>query len=105
MASQLSPRPERLRRWLHAHDITFAALARALGVSETRAREVIVADTIPTRLHARASDLGVPAELLPPALDKKRGPKPKIPRFPGRAATTIPPRQEENPAEKEGSFA
>lgn len=107
MASQLSPRPESLRKWLRAHDITLAALGRALGVSETRARELIVADTIPTWLHARASVLGIPLELLPPALDKKRGPKPKVPRFPGLAgtATTIAPRPDGNPAAKEGSLA
>ena len=105
MASQLSPRPEQLREWLRAHDITLAALGKALGVSETRARELIVADTIPTWLHTRASALGVPTELLPQALDKKRGPKPKVPRFPGLTGTIIPPRQEGSPAEKEESFA
>lgn len=107
MASQRSPRPESLRKWLRAHDITLAALGKALGVSDTRARELIVADTIPTWLHARASALGIPVELLPPALDKKRGPKPKVPRFPGLAdaATTITPPQGGNPATEEGSFA
>ena len=69
MASQLSPRPEQLREWLRAHDITLAALGKALGVSETRARELIVADTIPTWLHTRASALGVPTDLLPQALE------------------------------------
>lgn len=105
MASRLSARPKRLRKWLRAHDITLAALGRELGVSETRARELIFIETMPTLLHARATALGIPAELLPQALDKKPGPKPKVPRFPGLTGTIIPPRQEGSPAGKEESFA
>ena len=105
MASRLSARPKRLRKWLRAHDITLAALGRELGVSETRARELIFIETMPTLLHARATALGIPAELLPRALDKKPGPKPKVPRFPGLTGTIIPSRQEGSPAEKEESFA
>lgn len=105
MASRLSARPKRLRKWLHAHDITLAALGKALGVSETRARELIFVETMPTLLHARARALGIPMELLPRALDKKPGPKPKVPRFPGLTGTIIPPRQEGSPAGKEEHFA
>lgn len=102
---QLTPRQRRLRDWLRAHDITIAALGRALGVSSSRAGELLVAETMPTWLYARCFSLGLPADLLPEPLDRKRGPKPKIPRFPGRQETILPQRREKSPATAEGGFA
>ena len=105
MASQRTPRQQRLLNWLCAHDITFTALGRALGVSATTARTLVVADTISTWLYDRCFSLGLPVDLLPEAIDRKPGPKPKIPRFPERRDATLAQASEKSPANGEGSFA
>ncbi|WP_300806856.1 hypothetical protein [uncultured Desulfovibrio sp.] len=107
MTSKLTPRQQELRQWLLDHDVTYPALGAALGLSLSRTKRLIRDEYISTDIHGRLRALGIPAELLPPALDKKRGPKPKVPRFPGLAdaATTITPPQSGNPATEEGSFA
>lgn len=105
MTSKLTPRQQGLRQWMRDHDITFPALAAALGLSLSRTKRLIHDEHISTDVHRRLLVLGVPTELLPQALDKKRGPKPKVPRFPGLTGTIIPPRQEGSPAGKEDLFA
>ena len=107
MTSKLTPRQQGLRQWLLDHDITYPALGAALGLSLSRTKRLIRDEYVSTNIHGRLQALGIPLELLPPALDKKRGPKPKVPRFPGLAgtATTIAPRPDGNPAAEEGSLA
>lgn len=105
MTSQLTPRQHALRQWMRDRDITWAALAAALGLSLSRTKEIVREDYVSTNVHARLWALGLPADLLPEARDRKRGPKPKIPRFPERRDATLAQASEKSPANGEGSFA
>lgn len=69
-----------LRTWMDEHDVTIRYVAEQLGVSMTLARRyLILCETVPTRWHGQLVQLGIPAELLPRAEDRKRGPSRKIP--------------------------
>lgn len=70
-------RQERLVIWLRRAGISNAALARALGTGQaTICRWINHADSLPSWRHRQLTEFGIPAELLPPAMDIPGGPKP-----------------------------
>ena len=76
-------RQKRLRLWMEEHGITVKQLAKDLGVAVRMARQYLSAETIPTIRHTQFTVLGFPLDLLPQPLDKKPGPKPLTPDYPG----------------------
>lgn len=80
MATQ---RKQRLREWMRQNSYTVRKLADDLGVVERMARQYLSAETISTKRHTQFVVLGFPQDLLPQAMDKKPGPKPLTPDFPG----------------------
>lgn len=78
-------RQERLVIWLRRAGISNAALARALGTGQaTICRWINHADSLPSWRHRQLVEFGIPAELLPPAMDIPGGPKPG-----GKQAATV----------------
>lgn len=80
------PRTERLRRWMSEHNITDRSLAEVLGLTRARITSMLNQETIPSQHHSTFLQLGFPADILPQPFDKKPGPRPKKPHFPGLAA-------------------
>lgn len=80
MATQ---RKQRLREWMRQKHYTIRQLANDLGVVESTVRFILASDTIPTSRHTQLIVLGFPLDLLPQAVDKKPGPKPLTPDYPG----------------------
>lgn len=76
-------RHARLKNWLKQHNITYAALARQMELTESSVRYLLAAETIPTQRHKQLTDLGFPIDLLPKPLDRKGGRKRLVPDFPG----------------------
>ena len=71
-------RQERLLIWLRRAGITHVDIAKKVGVSSSMSvARWFNAESIPTRRHRQLVDFGIPAELLPPALDINPGPRPK----------------------------
>ena len=83
-------RQQRLRNWMEQHNITVKQLAKDLGVAVRMARQYISAETIPTTRHTQLVVLGFPLDLLPQPLDKKPGPKPLTPDYPGLRENSQP---------------
>ena len=79
----MASRYEKLRRWMRAHAITFAAIARQTGAGTTTIQIQLAGETMPVHRHKELVALGFPPELLPRAQDLKRGPRPVQPDFPG----------------------
>ncbi len=76
-------RYQRLLLWMADHDITFAALGAQIGKSPGSARYVCINETIAPELHSDMLRLGFPEDLLPAPDKRRRGPRPRTPRFPG----------------------
>lgn len=76
-------RHARLQKWLKQHNITYAALALQLGLSESGVRHLLFAETIPTQRHNELMALGFPVDMMPRPLDRKPGRKRLVPDFPG----------------------
>lgn len=70
-------RQERLMIWLRRAGITKMQIARTLGVQPVAIARWFEAKSIPTWRHNQLVQFGIPAELLPPAVDRAPGPKPK----------------------------
>lgn len=85
-------RKQRLREWMRQKHYTIRKLADDLGVVERMARQYLSAETISTKRHTQLVVLGFPQDLLPQPLDKKPGPKPLTPDYPGL-------RSEQHPAQ------
>ena len=83
-------RQQRLRDWMEQHNITVTQLAKDLGVAQRMVRQYISAETIPTVRHTQFVVLGFPLDLLPQPLDKKPGPKPLTPDYPGLRENSQP---------------
>lgn len=78
IASTDLTRQERLLIWLRRAGITNVDIARKIGVSSSMSvTRWFNAESIPTRRHRQLVDFGIPAELLPPALDITPGPRPR----------------------------
>lgn len=80
------PRTERLSTWMSERNITYRALGEQLGMSAYGAHRMLHQEVMPTQRHTDCLRLGFPADLLPVPFDKKRGRRPKQPRFPGLVA-------------------
>ncbi|MFR8055917.1 MAG: helix-turn-helix domain-containing protein [Bilophila wadsworthia] len=76
------PRTERMRQWMSKNEITDRSLAEKLGLKRPRVTRMLNEETMPTKHHRSCLALGIPADILPVPFDKKRGPRPKEPRFP-----------------------
>lgn len=76
-------RRARLQKWLKQHNITYAALAIRLDLSESGVRYLLAAETIPTQRHSEFVNLGFPLDVLPKPIDRKGGRKRLVPDFPG----------------------
>ena len=87
MATQ---RKQRLREWMRQKHYTIRKLADDLGVVERMARQYLSAETISTKRHTQLVVLGFPQDLLPQPLDKKPGPKPLSPDYPGLRENSQP---------------
>lgn len=79
IATNLSPltRQEALRVWMGRNGLTFAEMARRMDVTSNNVSKLCDQDTMPVHRHEQLLGMGVPAELLPEAMDLKPGPKPK----------------------------
>ena len=77
------PRTERMRQWMAKNEITDRSLAEKLGLKRSRVTRMLNEETMPTEHYNACLELGIPADILPISFNKKRGPRPKEPRFPG----------------------
>ena len=77
------PRTERMRQWIAKNEITDRSLAEKLGLKRSRVTRMLNEETMPTEHYNACLELGIPADILPIPFNKKRGPRPKEPRFPG----------------------
>ena len=66
---------EKRQAWLKRHKCTLTILAEVAGVSVSVLSRSLRSATMPTNQHAALCAFGVPVDLLPEPLDKKRGPK------------------------------
>lgn len=66
-------RQERLLIWLRRANITNAQIAAALNVGAIAVTRWFRADSIPSWRHRQLVTFGIPADLLPPAVDKAPG--------------------------------
>ena len=69
------PRTERMRQWMAKNEIT--------DLKRSRVTRMLNEETMPTEHYNACLELGIPADILPIPFNKKRGPRPKEPRFPG----------------------
>lgn len=76
-------RYDRLYAWMLDHRISYPALAKELGVSESGARRLCNSETIPVHRHDQLVQLGFPVDLLPAARDRPKGRPRAVPIFPG----------------------
>ena len=74
---QLS-RDEKLQIWLRRNGKTYMELAFVAGVKKAAFSLRLSEGNLTSEQHRRLVEYGVPAEILPPAIDKKPGPKPKF---------------------------
>lgn len=70
-------RDEKVLIWLRRTGRTFRGLGAELGLTGDAVAALLRNESCPTHRHRQLLELGVPEELLPPALDIKPGPKPK----------------------------
>lgn len=61
-------RQERLLIWLRRAGLTNKAIAQATGVKPAAVTRWLESETIPPWRHAQLVELGIPVELLPPAV-------------------------------------
>lgn len=80
------PRIVRLREWMDDHEITDVSLGLHLGLSRGSVCRILNSQTMRTEHYDKCLALGFPPELLPLPFDRKTGPRPKQPRFPGLVA-------------------
>ncbi len=64
-----------LLAWLKQEGITQARIAQALETSEQSVSRWMRAESLSSRRHGQLVKFGIPAELLPPAVDIPPGPK------------------------------
>ncbi len=64
-----------LLAWLKQEGITQARIAQALETSEQSVSRWMRAESLSSRRHEQLVKFGIPAELLPPAIDICPGPK------------------------------
>ncbi len=74
--SKLS-REEKLRAFMAIKGVTLASLAQKMNISSNAVKYLLFNKTIPTRRYRELIDIGFPEDVLPPAEDRKSGPKPK----------------------------
>jgi transcriptional regulator with XRE-family HTH domain len=68
-------REERLLIWLRRKGLSYAALAKMLGITRMSALRLCKAKQISSIRHMQLSGLGLPLELLPEVQDRPRGRK------------------------------
>lgn len=68
-------RLERLIIWMRRNKINFSGIGESLGITRMSAGRLCKAERIPGARHRELIRLGIPADLLPPAEDIRRGPK------------------------------
>lgn len=68
-------RQESLQIWMRRNNRPQRLFAANLGLSEAALSRMLRADSISSRRHAELVRLGIPPELLPPAEEKRGGPK------------------------------
>lgn len=69
-------RVERLMIWMRRNRLHFSEIGASLGITRMSAGRLCKAERIPRERHLALARLGIPAELLPPAEDVRRGRKP-----------------------------
>ncbi len=70
-------RKERMSIWLKRNNMDYASIADAIGEKYSTVAHWFIAETIPLCRHRRLEALGIPAELLPPGVNRRRGRKPR----------------------------
>lgn len=80
------PRTVRLRQWMANCSVTYRWVGEQLGITTTAARSLLIKDTVPVKRHQRLVEIGIPAELLPVAMDIPTGPARRKPTFPAMTA-------------------
>ena len=73
-------RDEKREIWCKRKGETLRNLAQVAGVTKSTLSVHLRRETMPVAQHARLTEYGVPAELLPAPLDRKTGPKPRCPK-------------------------
>jgi len=68
-------RQEQLLVWMRRAGLTYAAVAKSIGVGIMSVRRWLNADYISTWRHQQLVGLGIPATLLPPIKDVAPGPR------------------------------
>ncbi len=71
-------RQEALELWKRRNGLSFAEMGRRIGLTGEQVSNLCGSETMPPHRHLQLLGLGIPAELLPPPLYRKPGPKPKI---------------------------
>lgn len=70
-------RTEKLELFLSRTSNSYAALGRELNINRSHVRGLLVSDSISTNYYAKFLAVGLPAELLPSPVLRKRGRPPK----------------------------
>lgn len=78
---QEASRVDHLRAWMVLHKVTFVALGEQLGITGSAAQLLMKGERMAVRRHGQLVALGVPEELLPPAVDIPIG-RPRKPGLP-----------------------
>lgn len=73
-------RQERLSIWMRRAGITKMQVAEKIGVQPIAVTRWFRAETIPTWRYWQLVEFGIPPDLLPDALDKAPGPRPRAKR-------------------------
>jgi len=77
-ATPIEPtRQELVRLWLDRSGNSFRGLGEAMGIAGVSVARLCDGETIPTARRRQLLALGMPDELLPPAVDQKPGRKPR----------------------------
>lgn len=63
--------------YLRSAGLNLTRVAEELGVSVSAVSQIYRARSISTRRWRQLRELGIPAEVLPPAVDRRSGPAPK----------------------------
>ena len=70
-------RVEQLIIWMRRHGTSYGRIGRQLGITRMSVGRLCRAERIPPQRFAQLTKLGIPAHLLPPAVEVKRGKKGK----------------------------
>lgn len=70
-------RKERLYIWLRREGLSCAKIADAIGEKQNTVSLWLSSETIPVLRHKRLVAFGIPADLLPPGVNRRSGPKRK----------------------------